>query len=160
MAIKVYGSLEEFQRANIAPEPAYMSGMRTPSMPPLSGCNNDKNIHIVPCKAQSAHNSSSSSSSSINNNQGVVTANQQTGVSSPSIWERRRQFRRSVLSSLTRWFPGGKDNADGEARRGDGSDEGGQITRRAQTTVTGGTSSKPRSNSLMFRRASTSAVQK
>lgn len=140
----MYGSIEAFQRANVAPDPVYVAGMRTPSMAPLSGRNNDDlgNVHVISKRPQS---------STTNNND----SKQQSGVSSPTIWERRRQFRRSVLSSLTRWFPGSKDTDNAE----DGT--GTQTTRRAHTTVTSSDKGgKPRSNSLMFRRASTSSIQK
>jgi hypothetical protein len=147
MAVQAYGSMEAYEKANKVPDPVHIPGMPgaagATSPTAQNGGNtlhhsaSASNVHIVSSKRTPVNSPPSAP---------------ETGATPPDFWERRRQFRKSVLGSLLARWTG---NKEGEEQDGSGD----TTTRRANTTVGGG-GNKPRSNSMLFRRASTSAVPK
>lgn len=131
MAVKVYGSIEAYEKANVTPEPVHIPGLRpSPSATGLAS-----SVHVVSTKRPFTKEGSGNSSPA----GGALQPHQGT------FWQRRQGAnRKGVLDSfLSRWLQGSKDDSSGT--RG-AKKAGGNY----------GANGKPRANSLLY----TSASQK
>ena len=146
MAVQSYGSIEAYQAACAPPAPAgtasSQSAQHSPfglqDSAPCSGKGLSPPPHIV---SSNKSKNSSNSGSAGHNRAGTADANGK----SPDFWERRRNFRRSLLDSLRRrWLPTGSSNG------------GNTDSSEQQGNNSSSSNSKPRSNSFLFRRPSSS----
>lgn len=134
MSLKAYGSMEAYEKANRVPDPIHIPGMRPAhsAAGPIGG-----NVHVVSSRKGAAAPGKGTTS--------PEGAQQQQQL---PFWERRRQYRKSVIDKLvSRWLPGSKDDSAADSQG---------STRRATTTF--GKNGKPRANSLLFSRSSTTTT--